>query len=115
MRAGRGKRDRPVSPAHMPGLHQAPQHRLAHIAAVVSEHAWDSGVDLARQRIEGLARAGSGLIEHGEEQRIVRGKLIQRRGHVALIVVLRHGAEARYRLAYAPGAVSTTSLPSPAL
>ena len=36
-------------------LHQSPQHRLANIAAVVGEQAWDGRVNLTGQRIERLA------------------------------------------------------------
>jgi hypothetical protein len=48
---------------------------------------------LARQRVEGLARALRAMQQHGLEQRIVGGELIEGERDVALVARVSHRAE----------------------
>jgi len=75
-------------------LHQTAHHRVAHIAGIVGQHPRQGRMDLSRQRIEGLARASFGLVQHGEEKGIVGGEPVERMRHAALVEGHGHVAEA---------------------
>lgn len=86
MRSGGGERSKlGVAASRGASLYQAPEDRLAEIAAVIGEHAGHGRVDFAGQRIEGAVRLGRAQRENRLDEGAVRLAAGQRPRHGPLV------------------------------